>query len=309
MIQIEGLTKRFGRKLAVDHLAFNVEAGHVTGFLGPNGAGKSTTMRLIMGLDRPTAGRALVNGQEFANSVSPLTEVGALLDAKAAAPGRSGLAHLRQLAATHRIPRRRVDEVIGLTGLESVIAKRVKTYSLGMSQRLGIAAALLGDPGTLILDEPVNGLDPEGVHWVRQLAKALAAEGRTVFISSHLMAEMALTADRLVIIGRGRLIADSTVSEVLAASSRVATRVRSPQAGLIAAALASPDVVVTAEGPDSLVVTGLNVEAIGQAAARNGWVVFELTPLTASLEDAYMKLTDAAVEFRSAAPVPQGAFK
>ncbi|MDR2453234.1 MAG: ATP-binding cassette domain-containing protein [Bifidobacteriaceae bacterium] len=309
MIRIEGLAKRFGRKLAVDHLTFDVEAGHVTGFLGPNGAGKSTTMRMIMGLDRPTAGRALVNGRPFAASGSPLTEVGALLDAKAAAPGRSGLAHLRQLAATHKIPRRRVDQVVGMTGLEAVISKRIKTYSLGMNQRLGIAAALLGDPGTVILDEPVNGLDPEGVQWVRHLAKSLAAQGRTVFISSHLMAEMALTADRLVIIGRGRLIADSTVADVVAASSGVATRVRSPQAGLIAAQLASPSVTVTAAGPDCLVVGGLSVEAIGQAAARQGWVIFELTPVTASLEDAYMKLTDAAVEYRSAAPLTQGVAK
>ncbi|MDR2253752.1 MAG: ATP-binding cassette domain-containing protein [Bifidobacteriaceae bacterium] len=301
MIQIEGLTKRFGRKLAVDHLTFTVEAGHVTGFLGPNGSGKSTTMRMIVGLTRPTAGAARVDGQPFARSASPLTEVGALLDAKAAAPGRSGLAHLRALAATHRIPRRRVDEVIGMTGLESVIAKRVKTYSLGMGQRLGIAAALLGDPSTVILDEPVNGLDPEGVKWVRQLAKGLAAEGRTVFISSHLMAEMALTADRLIIIGRGRLIADSTVDAVVAASSEVATRVRSPQAAQIAVALASPQVTVTTEGPDTLLVTGLGVEEVGQAAARNGWVVYELSAVTASLEEAYMKLTDTLVEYRSSA--------
>jgi ABC-2 type transport system ATP-binding protein len=309
MIQIEGLTKRFGQKLAVDHLTFAVEPGHVTGFLGPNGAGKSTTMRMIMGLDRPTAGRALVNGRPFAASDSPLTEVGALLDAKAAAPGRSGLAHLLALAATHGIPRARVDECIGMTGMASVITKRVKTYSLGMNQRLGIAAALLGDPGTVILDEPVNGLDPEGVQWVRRLAKGLAAEGRTVFISSHLMAEMALTADRLIIIGRGRLIADSTVDEVVAASSGVATRVRSPQAGQIAAALASPDIVVTAEGPDTLLVTGLGVEALGAAAAQHGWVIYELTPITASLEDAYMRLTDTAVEYRSAAPIAQGAHR
>jgi ABC-2 type transport system ATP-binding protein len=307
MIQIEQLTKRFGQKLAVDHLTFNVEAGHVTGFLGPNGAGKSTTMRMIMGLDRPTGGRALVNGRPFAASPSPLTEVGALLDAKAAAPGRSGLAHLLSLAATHRIPRSRVDEVIGMTGMASVISKRVKTYSLGMNQRLGIAAALLGDPGTVILDEPVNGLDPEGVQWVRRLAKGLAAEGRTVFISSHLMAEMALTADRLIIIGRGRLIADSTVDEVVASSRGVATRGRSPHAGQIAAALASPDIVVTAEGPDTLLVTGLGVEALGAAAAQHGWVIYELTPVTASLEDAYMRLTDTAVEYRSAAPLAQGA--
>ncbi|MDR2381632.1 MAG: ATP-binding cassette domain-containing protein [Bifidobacteriaceae bacterium] len=307
MIRIEGLTKRFGQKLAVDHLTFDVEAGHVTGFLGPNGAGKSTTMRMIMGLDRPSAGVALVNGAPFIKTTSPLTEVGALLDAKAAAPGRSGLGHLLALAATHKIPRRRVDEVIGMTGLAAVITKRVKTYSLGMNQRLGIAAALLGDPGTVILDEPVNGLDPEGVKWVRHLAKSLAAEGRTVFISSHLMAEMALTADRLIVIGRGRLIADSTVAELVAASSTVATRVRSPHAGVIAATLASQYVTVSAEGPETLLVRGMGVEEIGESAAHNGWIIFELTPVTASLEEAYMKLTDTAVEYRSSAPQYQGA--
>jgi ABC-2 type transport system ATP-binding protein len=304
VIQIEGLTKRYGRKLAVDHLTFDIQPGHVTGFLGPNGSGKSTTMRLIMGLDRPTAGRALVNGRPFVKSPSPLTEVGALLDAKAAHPGRSGLAHLRQLAATHKLPRRRVDEVVAMTGLEKVITKRVRTYSLGMNQRLGIAAALLGDPQVLILDEPVNGLDPEGVLWVRQLARAKAAEGRTVFISSHLMAEMALTADRLVVIGRGRMIADASVEELLAASSGVVTKIRSPQAAQIAAALASPEVSVTSEGPEMLKVSGLNVEQVGEAAARNGWVIFELTPVQASLEDAYMRLTDSAVEYRSADAAP-----
>ncbi|MDR0593675.1 MAG: ABC transporter ATP-binding protein [Bifidobacteriaceae bacterium] len=309
MIQVEGLTKRFGHKLAVDHLSFTVEPGRVTGFLGPNGSGKSTTMRMIMGLDRPTAGRSAVDGRAFVDAKAPLREVGALLDAKAANPNRSGRAHLSALAATHGIGRRRVDQVIAMAGLGGVIGKRVKTYSLGMNQRLGIAAALLGDPANVILDEPVNGLDPEGVVWVRQLAKALAAEGRTVFISSHLMAEMALTADQLIVIGRGRLIAKSSVSELLAASSAVATRVRSPQAGHIAAALASRDVIVTAEGPDTLLVSGLSVEAIGQAAAQRGWVIYELVPVTASLEEAYMKLTDTAVEYRSAAPIPQGAGK
>ncbi|MDR3360931.1 MAG: ABC transporter ATP-binding protein [Bifidobacteriaceae bacterium] len=307
MIQVEGLTKRFGQKLAVDHLTFRVEPGHVTGFLGPNGAGKSTTMRMVVGLDRPTAGRALVNGAYFDRSASPLTEVGALLDAKAAVPSRSGLSHLQALAATHRIPRRRVDEVIGMTGIASVVSKRVKTYSLGMNQRLGIAAALLGDPGTIILDEPVNGLDPEGVKWVRQLAKSLAAEGRTVFISSHLMAEMALTADRLIIIGRGRLIADSTVDEIVTATSGVTTKVRSPHAGHIAASLAGPRVTITAEGPETILVHGMSVEEVGVAVAQNGWIVYGLEPMTASLEEAYMKLTDTAVEYRSTAPAVQGA--
>jgi ABC-2 type transport system ATP-binding protein len=309
MIQVEGLTKRFGHKLAVDHLSFTIEPGQVTGFLGPNGAGKSTTMRLIVGLDRPTAGRALVDGKPFVQAKAPLREVGALLDAKAANPARSGRAHLQQLSATHGLGKKRIDQVIGMTGLESVISRRVRTYSLGMNQRLGIAAALLGDPANVILDEPVNGLDPEGVAWVRHLAKALAAEGRTVFISSHLMAEMALTADRLIVVGRGRLIAESTVTDLVAASSGVATRVRSPQAGQIAAALASPDVTVTADGPETIIVQGLSVEAIGQAAAQRGWVIYELSPVTASLEEAYMKLTDTAVEYRSAAPVPQGALR
>jgi ABC-2 type transport system ATP-binding protein len=309
MIQVEGLTKRFGQKLAVDRLSFTIEPGHVTGFLGPNGAGKSTTMRLIMGLDRPTAGRTTVDGKPFTVCGAPLRQVGALLDAKAANPNRSGRAHLQQLAATHGIGRQRVDQVIGMTGLGSVIGKRIKTYSLGMNQRLGIAAALLGDPANVILDEPVNGLDPEGVAWVRTLAKSLAAEGRTVFISSHLMAEMALTADRLIVVGRGRLIADSSVADLVAASSGVAARVRSPHAGQIAAALASPDVTVTAEGPDTIMVRGLSVEAIGQAAARHGWILYELTPVTASLEEAYMKLTDTAVEYRSAAPIPEEAIR
>jgi ABC-2 type transport system ATP-binding protein len=232
-----------------------------------------------------------------------------LLDAGAANPARSGRAHLLQLAATHGISSRRVDQVVGMTGLEAVIGKRVKTYSLGMNQRLGIAAALLGDPANVILDEPVNGLDPEGVAWVRRLAKALAAEGRAVFISSHLMAEMALTADRVIVIGRGRLIADSTVDHLVASSSGAAARVRSPQAGQIAAALASRDVTVMADGPETILIQGLSVEAIGRAAARRGWILYELTPVTASLEEVYMKLTDTAVEYRSAAPVPQGAMK
>ncbi|MDR2114415.1 MAG: ABC transporter ATP-binding protein [Bifidobacteriaceae bacterium] len=309
MIQVQGLTKQFGKKTAVDHLSFEVASGHVTGFLGPNGAGKSTTMRMIMGLDRPTSGKVLVNGRPFWTSKHPLTEVGALLDAKAALPGRSGRAHLAQLAATHGIPKARVDQVIGMTGLDSVINKRVKTYSLGMNQRLGIAAALLGDPGTVILDEPVNGLDPEGVMWVRQLAKTLAAEGRTVFISSHLMAEMAMTADRLIIIGRGRLIADSTVQDVLSASSDEATRLRSPQAAQIAAAWCGPNITITTEGPDQLLIRGASMEAVGQAAAQNGWVIYELSPVTASLEDAYMKLTDTAVEYRSSAVTASGAQK
>ncbi|MDR2379292.1 MAG: ATP-binding cassette domain-containing protein [Bifidobacteriaceae bacterium] len=309
MIQVEQLTKRFGQKLAVDHLSFTVEPGWVTGFLGPNGAGKSTTMRMIVGLDRPTAGQALVDGRPFTQAGAPLSEVGALLDAKSANPSRSGRAHLAGLAATHGIGRRRVDQVIAMTGLEAVIDKRVKTYSLGMGQRLGIAAALLGDPANVILDEPVNGLDPEGVAWVRQLAKALAAEGRAVLISSHLMAEMAMTADRLIVIGRGRLIAACSVSDLLAASGGLATRLRSPQAGQIAAALASPDVVVTAEGPESLLIRGLSVEAVGQAAAQRGWIVYGLTPVTVSLEEAYLKLTDTAVEYRSAVPTHQGAAK
>ncbi|MDR3202034.1 MAG: ATP-binding cassette domain-containing protein [Bifidobacteriaceae bacterium] len=299
MIEMNGLTKRFGPKTAVDSLTLTVEPGRVTGFLGPNGAGKSTTMRLILGLDHPSAGAVTVNGRPYAASPAPITEVGALLDAKAAHPRRSARSHLLALAATHSIPARRVDEVIALTGLDAVQTRRVGAFSLGMAQRLGIAAALLGDPGTLLLDEPVNGLDPEGVAWVRGLVKHLAAEGRTVFLSSHLMSEMAQTADHLIILGRGRLIADSPIAEIIAQASGAATRLRSPQAGEIAAALASPKVSVNVESADAIVLTGIDSARVGEAAARHGWVLHELAPVVSSLETAYLGLTEDAVEFRS----------
>jgi ABC-2 type transport system ATP-binding protein len=299
MIELTTLTKRFGVKTAVDRLTCTIADGKVTGFLGPNGAGKSTTMRMVMGLDRPTEGWAKVNGQAFTASRAPITEVGALLDAKSAHPGRSGRAHLEALAATHRLGKKRVDQVIALTGLDEAARKRVKSYSLGMAQRLGIAAALLGDPHTLILDEPVNGLDPEGVLWVRNLTKALAAEGRTVFLSSHLMSEVAQCADHLVIIGKGRLIADAPVAEIVAGASGVATRLRSPQAGQIAAELASTKVKVTSHNGDELVLEGVTPEQVGQMAARQGWVVLELSAVTSSLEQAYLGLTEGAVEYRS----------
>src|SRR6476619_1199464 len=245
MIDVQGLSKRYGDRLAVDDLSFTVKPGIVTGFLGPNGAGKSTTMRLILGLDRPSAGRATVNGRAYRDFEAPLHEVGALLEARAIHTGRSAYNHLLAQAQTHAIGRDRVDEVIRLVGLESVARKRVGGFSLGMGQRLGIAAALLGDPATLILDEPVNGLDPEGIQWIRNLLKQLAAEGRTVFVSSHLMGEMAQTADHLIVIGRGRLIADTSVEEFVRRASRNVVRVRSPQALLLAEALAAPNVTVT----------------------------------------------------------------
>ncbi|WP_173924220.1 ABC transporter ATP-binding protein [Agromyces sp. Marseille-P2726] len=301
MITAEGLTKRFGEKTAVDHLDFTVQPGRVTGFLGPNGAGKSTTMRMIVGLDRPTAGRAMVNGRRYAEHRAPLHEVGALLDAKAVHTGRTAENHLLAMAATHGIARQRVREVIELTGLESVARKRVGGFSLGMGQRLGIAAALLGDPATLILDEPVNGLDPEGVLWVRRLVRNLAAEGRTIFLSSHLMSEMALTADHLIVLGKGRLITDAPVAEVIAGGTRSRVRVRSPHASQLADLLAGPDVTVMRAESGVLEVTGLEASGIGDLAARHSLAIHELTPMNASLEEAYMALTADAVEYRTEA--------
>ncbi|MEU6410355.1 ATP-binding cassette domain-containing protein [Microbispora sp. NPDC046933] len=297
MIEAHGLTKRYGGKVAVDNLSFTVRPGVVTGFLGPNGAGKSTTMRMILGLDAPGAGQATVNGRRYTRHAAPLHEVGALLEARAVHPGRSGYDHLFALAATTGISRRRVDEVIDLVGLGEVAHKRVGGFSLGMGQRLGIASALLGDPATLILDEPVNGLDPEGILWIRTLLKGLAAEGRTVFVSSHLMSEMALTAEQLVIVGRGRLIADVPVADFVRDSSRLTTRVRSPQADRLRDLLAGPDVTVTADGTGVLRVHGLGGEAVGRIAARNGVTLYELTPVHVSLEEAFMELTRDAVEY------------
>ena len=299
MIQLDGLTKRFGAKTAVDHVTATIQPGKVTGFLGPNGAGKSTTMRLILGLDRPTGGTATINGKRYAEFRSPLTEVGALLDAKAVHTGRTAYNHLLAMAATHGIPTRRVHEVIGLTGLESVADKRVGGFSLGMGQRLGIAAAMLGDPATLILDEPVNGLDPEGVLWVRQFARHLASQGRTVFLSSHLMSEMSQTADHIIVLGRGRVLADAPVGDILAGATRNAVRVRTPQAEQLARSIAGADVTVTGVESQLFEVVGLTAAQIGEAAAREGIVLHELTPISASLEEAYLELTQDEVEYHT----------
>ncbi len=301
MIEAQGLTKKYGAKTAVDGISFTVQPGKVTGFLGPNGAGKSTTMRMIVGLDRPTAGTVTVNGRPYAQHRSPLTEVGALLEAKAVHTGRSAKNHLRALAATHGIGDKRVNEVIDMTGLHDVAKRRVGGFSLGMGQRLGIAVALLGDPRTLILDEPVNGLDPEGVLWVRNLVKYLASEGRTVFLSSHLMSEMALTADHLVVIGRGKIITNGPVDQVVAQATRSTVRVRSPQATQLAELLTGPDVTITSSEPGLLEVHGATAEAVGEVAAAGRVVLHELTPVTGSLEEAYMSLTQDAVEYHSAA--------
>lgn len=362
MIEAKGLTKRYGDKLAVDHISFTVQPGIVTGFLGPNGAGKSTTMRMIMGLDRPTSGTVTVNGVDYHDHKAPMTEVGALLEARAVHPGRSARQHLRVLAATHGIPDKRVSEVIELTGLESVANKRVGGFSLGMGQRLGIASALLGDPKTLILDEPVNGLDPEGVLWIRNLVKYLAAQGRTVFLSSHLMSEMAVTADHLIVIGKGHILADAPIKDLLEANTQYKVRVTTPDAELLKHAVAvaggavNDDVTVVAgeanvaavaaaassgEAPPTrltrrerrtgsippvspggrpiytMTITGLPASSVGQIAMVNTIELHELTPITSSLEEAYMDLTRDAVEYQTgllgdlapkpAAAIPAGA--
>ncbi|OIH97066.1 ABC transporter ATP-binding protein [Curtobacterium sp. MCBA15_001] len=301
MIEVDHLTKRYGPKLAVDDVSFVVRPGSVTGFLGPNGAGKSTTMRMIMGLDRPTSGSATVNGRPYQTFRDPLRQVGALLEAKAVHTGRSAYAHLLSLAATHGIPKARVHEVIEMTGLESVARKRVGGFSLGMGQRLGIAAALIGDPRTLILDEPVNGLDPDGVVWVRQLARRMAAEGRTVFLSSHLMSEMAQTADRVVVLGRGRVLADAPISEFVAGPEGGGARVvvRTPAPDQLFAAIGQAATAVTPRDDGSFLVVGPDAPSIGAVAARAGVVLHELTPMGASLEEAYMALTRDDVEYRS----------
>jgi ABC-2 type transport system ATP-binding protein len=300
VIEARGLTKDYGEKRAVDDLSFTIRPGVVTGFLGPNGSGKSTTMRLILGLDRPTAGDVTVNGKHYAEHAAPLHEVGALLEARSIHTGRSARNHLRALAQTHAIPRRRVDELIDLVGLHEVSRKRAGGFSLGMGQRLGVASALLGDPHTLILDEPVNGLDPEGIQWIRNLLKRLAAEGRTVFVSSHLMGEMALTAEHLIVIGRGKLIADTSVEEFVRRASRNVVRVRSPQAILLAEALAGPNVVVTPVEPGVIEVEGLEPAAIGDLALARRIAIHELSPQQASLEEAFMELTRDDVEFKAA---------
>jgi ABC-2 type transport system ATP-binding protein len=299
VIEAVGLTKRYGQRTAVNDVSFVVKPGLVTGFLGPNGAGKSTTMRLITGLDRPTAGHVTVNGKPYAQHHAPLREVGVLLDAKAVHTGRSAVNHLLAIGATHGIGRKRVNEVIAMAGLESVARKRVGAFSLGMGQRLGIAAALLGDPRTVILDEPVNGLDPEGVIWVRTLVRHLASEGRTVFLSSHLMSEMAQTADHIIVLGRGRVITDAPVKDIIAQAAGGGVRVRTPNAVQLAALLNAPGVTVTTTEPDLLQVAGLAAPRIGELAAGGGVVLHELTPIASSLEDAYLELTKEDVEYRS----------
>jgi ABC-2 type transport system ATP-binding protein len=299
MIEAEGLTKNYGDKRAVDGLTFTVRPGIVTGFLGPNGSGKSTTMRLILGLDAPSAGDVRVNGKHYRDHAAPLHEVGALLEARSVHTGRSAYNHLLALAQTHGLPRRRVDEMVDLVGLHEVAKKRAGQFSLGMGQRLGIACALLGDPHTVMLDEPVNGLDPEGIHWIRNLLKELAAQGRAVFVSSHLMGEMALTAERLIVIGRGKLIADTTVEELVRQASGTIVRVRSPQAEELRGRLAGPGIKVVSISPGLLEIDGLSSEQIGETAARNGFVLYELTPQQVSLEEAFMDMTRDDVEFKT----------
>jgi len=307
MIVAENLTKYYGEQRAVDELSFTVRPGVVTGFLGPNGSGKSTTMRLILELDAPSSGDVTVNGKHYRDHPAPLHEVGALLEARSVHTGRSAYNHLLALAQTHGIGRGRVDELIDLVGLHDVARKRAGKFSLGMGQRLGIASALLGDPSTVMLDEPVNGLDPEGILWVRHLLRGLAAEGRTVFVSSHLMSEMALTADHLIVIGRGRKIADMSTEEFIRQASGGLVLVRTPQAAELDALLSGPDVTVTAAGPGLLEVRGLTAVQIGEAAAANQLVLHELTPQQASLEEAFMTLTRDDVEFKAAELEPEEA--
>ncbi len=312
MIEVKDLVKRYGDTTAVDHLSFTVEPGHITGFLGPNGAGKSTTMRLILGLDRPSSGSALIDGKPYRDLPDPLRYVGALLEAKAVHPGRTAFNHLLYLAQTQGVPRSRINEVLEQVGLAEVAKKRTKGFSLGMGQRLGIAAALLGDPRLLILDEPVNGLDPEGILWIRNLLKELAAEGRTIFVSSHLMNEMAVTADHVVVIGRGKLIADTSMNEFIArySDNGNVVLVRSPQAEQLADALrgsgaadgdAGSGVKITTQADGALLVNGIDAPAIGEAAAARGIALHELSPQRGSLEEAFMELTKGDVQFHAPA--------
>jgi ABC-2 type transport system ATP-binding protein len=298
MITAHSLTKHFGASTAVDNLTFEVPPGLVTGFLGPNGSGKSTTMRMIMGLDYPDSGSALIGGKPYPELAWPLREVGGLLEAKSFHPARTARNHLRWLALTNDIPLRRVDEVLDQVGLSSVANRRAGKFSLGMSQRLGIAATLLGDPGVLLFDEPVNGLDPEGIRWVRHFLRDLAAGGRTVFVSSHLISEMALTADRLIVIGRGRLIAETSVADFVARSSGGTVKLVTPDASPFTSALAAIGAEVTHGDCASLTVAGVTTREIGDLAARDGLRIYELTPITASLEDAFMELTQDDVEYR-----------
>jgi len=304
MIEAHALSKRFGPKVAVDGLSFAVKPGQVTGFLGPNGAGKSTTMRMIVGLDRPSAGTVTVDGRPYREHAAPLCQVGALLEAHSIHKGRSARAHLRGLARTHGIPDSRVDAVLEMVGLAAVARQRAGRFSLGMGQRLGIAAALLGDPAAVVLDEPVNGLDPDGVLWLRTLLQRLAAEGRTVLVSSHLMSEMAVTAEHLVIVGRGRLLADTTVDELIARIAVGTVLVRSPDATALRDALLREKreerekAVVSSAEPGVLQVSGMDAARIAAVALAAGIAVHELTPRRASLEEAYMELTREAVEYR-----------
>jgi ABC-2 type transport system ATP-binding protein len=302
MIEVRGLTKRYGDKVAVDDLTFGIEPGKVTGFLGPNGAGKTTTMRCILGLDYPDKGTVVIDGQAFRDFANPMREVGALLEAKAVHGGRSARNHLLCLAQTNNLPRRRVGEVLELVGLTQVAAKRSKGFSLGMSQRLGIAATLLGDPKMVMFDEPVNGLDPEGILWIRNLMKALAAEGRTVFVSSHLMSEMENTADHLIVIGRGKLIADCTMKEFVARASGASVRVRTPSADQLIRAVSAKGATVGTGDDESIEVRGMSAEQIGDLAFSEGIRLHELATVRASLEEAFMELTADSVEFHADAP-------
>jgi ABC-2 type transport system ATP-binding protein len=302
MIELRGLTKVYGPTKAVDDLTFTVRPGIVTGFLGPNGAGKSTTMRMILGLDRPTSGEALIEGKSYRELKEPLRTVGALLDAKWVHPNRSARAHLQWMAASNGIPKSRVDEVLGLVGLSEVAGKKAGGFSLGMSQRLGLAGALLGDPKVLLFDEPVNGLDPEGIVWIRKFMQRLAAEGRTVLVSSHLLSEMALTAEQLVVIGRGRLISDSTVAEFVDRSSESTVRVRSPQLDALRSTLISQGLTVREDGSGvvpALVVVDSTTEVVGDLAGSHGIVLHELASQRGSLEDAFMKLTGDDVQYHA----------
>jgi ABC-2 type transport system ATP-binding protein len=296
-IEVHELSKRYGKTIAVDGLSFTARAGRVTGFVGPNGAGKSTTMRMILGLDRPDSGTVLVDGKRYRELARPLREVGALLDATATHPGRRARDHLRWLAVSNGLPRRRVDELLGLVGLSEVARRRTGGFSLGMAQRLGIAAALLGDPPVLMFDEPINGLDPEGIRWIRGFMKELAMEGRTVLVSSHVMSELEDTADDLVVIGRGRLIADTSVSSLLEAMTDGRVHVRTPQAGEAMVVLAGAGATVTSTGTDSLTVTGLDAPRIAELTVERGLPLRELTPHRTSLEEAFVELTRDEVEF------------
>ena len=305
MIEVRGLTKRYGAKTAVDSLSFSLEPGRVTGFLGPNGAGKTTTMRCVLGLDYPDEGTVTVDGKVYQDLAYPMREVGALLEAKAVHGGRSAYNHLLCLAQTNGLPRRRVGEVLDLVGLSDVARKRVKGFSLGMSQRLGIAATMLGDPKMLMFDEPVNGLDPEGILWIRNLMKALAAEGRTVFVSSHLMSEMENTADHLIVIGRGQLIADCTMKEFVASASGASVRVRTPSADQLMRAVSGKGATSVAADDGSIEVRGMSTEQLGDLAFAEGIRLHELTAVRASLEEAFMELTASSVEYQADAPRPQ----